>query len=89
MPIAKPGARPFAGLPSVARLVVRGWAIGAVLGAAFAGLLILTNATGLHDLIRQSPDAVTAVALLVFGFATLFAGLYSAAAVMLVPAGGE
>jgi hypothetical protein len=86
---AKPRARPAAGLPSVVKLVVRGWVIGAVLGAAFAGLLILTNAVGLHDLIRQSPDAVTAVALLVFGFATLFAGLYSATAVMLVPAGGE
>jgi hypothetical protein len=75
---------PAARLPSVARLVVRSWAVGAVLGTVFAILLVLTNAGGLTNLIRQSPDAITAIALLVFGFATLIAGLYSGAAVMLI-----
>ncbi len=76
---------PTARLPPVARLIVRGWAMGALLGAACALLLVLTNAGGLHDLMRQSPDAATAIALLIFGFATLVAGLYSGAAVMLLP----
>jgi hypothetical protein len=71
-------------LPPVARLVVRGWGVGAVLGAAFAMLLVVTNVGGLHDLMGQTPDAVTAISLLVVGFATLFAGLYSGAAVMLL-----
>ncbi len=59
--------------------------MGALLGAALALLLVLTNVGGLHDLVRQSPDAATPIALLVFGFATLVAGLYSGAAVMLIP----
>ena len=76
---------PTARLPPIARLIVRGWAMGALLGAALALLLVLTNAGGLLDLMRQSADAFTPVALLVFGFATLVAGLYSGAAVMLLP----
>lgn len=84
VPDARNRANPAARLPSVARLVVRGWAVGAALGAVFAVLLVLTNVGGLRDLIWQSPDAIVAFALLVFGFATLMAGLYSATAVMLV-----
>jgi hypothetical protein len=71
-------------LPRAAGLVVRGWGIGAVIGALFAILLVLTNSGGLHDLISQSRDGFIAIALLVFGFATLIAGLYSGAAVMLL-----
>jgi hypothetical protein len=89
MPDGRNRVGPAARLPSVARLVVRGWAVGAGLGALFAVLLVLTNAGGLRDLIRQSPDAITPVALLVFGFATLIAGLYSAAAVMLLSSKDE
>jgi hypothetical protein len=84
MPISSPHAKRAALSPPVVKLVVHGWVAGGVLGAVFAALLIATNVAGLQDLIRQSPDALTAVAMLVFGFATLFAGLYSGAAVMLV-----
>jgi hypothetical protein len=80
---------PAVRLPSVVGLVVRGWGVGAALGSALALLLVLSNAGGLYDLIRQSPDAVTATALLVFGFATLIAALYSGAAIMLLPAKDE
>jgi hypothetical protein len=84
MPIcdARNRVDPAARLPSVAGLVVRSWAVGAALGAAFAVSLVLTNVGGLGDLIRQSPDAITGFALLVFDFATLMAALYSGAAVM-------
>ena len=84
IPAASNNAGPTAHLPSIARFVVRSWAIGALLGAVFATSLILTNAGGLHDLLRQSPDAITAIALLNFGFASLVAGLYSGAAIMLI-----
>ena len=91
MPFPEQGVRSRqpARLPRVAGLVVRGWGIGAVIGALFAILLVLTNSGGLHDLISQSPDAFIAIALLVFGFATLIAGLYSGAAVMLLSAKDE
>lgn len=89
VPHARNRASRHARLPSVARLVVRSWGIGAMLGALFAILLLLTNTGGLGDLVRQSSDAVTAIALLVFGFATLIAGLYSGTAIMLLPAKDE
>lgn len=59
--------------------------MGAAIGAGLALLLILTNAAGLADLIAQSTDGLVAAVLLVFGFATLIAALYSGAAVMLIP----
>ncbi len=81
--------RPPSGLPSVAGLVVRSWGVGAALGAMVAIALMLTNAGGLRDLIVQSTDAVTPIALFIFGFATLIAGLYSGAAVMLISSKDE
>lgn len=70
-------------------LIVRGWLIGGGLGAALSALLVITNTAGLRDLVQQSADGIVAVVLLMFGFVTLFAGLYSGASVMLVPRGGD
>ena len=75
--------------PSLASFVVVRWGVGAMLGAVFAVLLVVTNAGGLHDLIWQSQDAIVAIALLVFGFTTLIAGLYAGAAIMLLSARDE
>lgn len=69
---------------AIPRLIIRGWVIGAGLGGMFAALLVLTNTAGLLDLARQSSDGTVAIALLVFGFATLVAALYSATAIMLI-----
>ncbi len=69
---------------SIPRLVIRGWVTGAVLGAAFAAVLIATNTVGLRDLIQQSSTASVAVPLFMAGFATVVGGLYSAASVMLI-----
>ena len=84
MLVGSNATRPDRPVPSIARFVVRNWAIGALLGAALAGVLILTNAGGLLDLLRQSSDAAIAIAVFVFGFSTLLAGLYSGAAIMLI-----
>jgi hypothetical protein len=60
-------------------------AIGASLGIALATVLIITNTGGLGHLIRDSADPVAPVLLVLVGFATLFGGTYTAAAIMLMP----
>lgn len=60
-------------------------AIGAGIGVVIAALLMLTNAAGLGSLIHDSSDPVTPVLLVLMGFATLFGGLYTAAAIMMMP----
>ncbi|MEQ1614783.1 MAG: hypothetical protein ABL904_18710 [Hyphomicrobiaceae bacterium] len=60
-------------------------AIGALLGLLLAGVLMLTNAGGLGHLIHDTADPVTPVVLVLVGFATLFGGLYTAAAIMMMP----
>lgn len=60
-------------------------AIGAILGLLLAGVLIFTNAGGLGHLIHETADPVTPVVLVLVGFATLFGGLYTGAAIMMMP----
>lgn len=60
-------------------------AIGAFIGLALAGLLMLTNAGGLGRLIQDSAEPVAPVLLVLVGFATLFGGLYTGAAIMMMP----
>lgn len=60
-------------------------AVGAGIGVAIAATLMLTNAAGLGSLIHDSSDPLTPVLLVLMGFATLFGGLYTAAAIMMMP----
>lgn len=64
-------------------------AIGSALGVAFAVLLIVVDAGGLRTLIGGSSEPWAPLALLIVGFATLIGGLYTAAAIMLLPKGDD
>ncbi len=58
---------------------------GAVLGAACALLLLASDFAGLARLMSAGREPGAAIALLLGGFATTFAGLVAATAVMLIP----
>ncbi len=60
-------------------------ATGSALGTVFAIVLIATNTAGLGDLIAGTSNPVAPVLLMIVGFATLFGGLYTGSAVMLLP----
>lgn len=61
-------------------------AVGASIGILLAIVLMLTNTAGLGGLIHDTMDPLTPVLLVLVGFATLFGGLYTAAAIMMLPA---
>ena len=71
------------GLPRLIWVLMRDTLIGALLGVAFAGVLLATNTGGLLQLIESAEDPVTPVAMFVVGFATLLGSLYAGAAAML------
>ena len=71
-------------LPRTVTFLLTNAAIGAALGLVLGALLMLTNAGGLGSLIHDTADPVTPVVLVLIGFATLFGGLYTAAAIMLM-----
>jgi hypothetical protein len=58
---------------------------GAILGAACALLLLASDFVGLAQLMSASREPGAAIALLLGGFATTFAGVVAATAVMLIP----
>jgi len=58
---------------------------GAILGAACALLLLASDFVGLARLLSAGREPGVAIALLLGGFATTFAGLVAATAVMLIP----
>ena len=58
---------------------------GAILGAACALLLLASDFAGLARLLSAGREPGAAIALLLGGFATTFAGLVAATAVMLIP----
>ena len=69
----------------IVSLVRRHALAGAGLGAACALLLLLTDFAGLAHLIGAGSEPGAAMALLLGGFATTFAGIVAATAVMLIP----
>lgn len=79
--------RPRTRLPRVVTLLAINGGIGAAVGMAAAGLLLLSDAGGLATLFGQSGTStqIAACAMLFGGFALTFASLAMASAVMLLP----
>lgn len=71
--------------PPMLRFLAVNAATGSALGVVFSLGLIATNAAGLADLISATSNPVVPVLLMLVGFATLFGGLYTASAVMMLP----
>jgi hypothetical protein len=85
-PTWRRGAAPSAkGLDPVVRYMIFHWALGALLGALFATVLLIFDPLGLRQLMRDSGMEPLAALLLYFGFMTSFSGLACAAAVMFFP----
>lgn len=80
-------ARPSTRLPRVVILLAINGGIGAAVGLAAAGLLLLSDAGGLATLIGQSGTGtqIAATAMLFGSFALTFSSLAMASAVMLLP----
>ena len=76
-------------LPQLVAFIVRSWAIGGAIGGGLAAVLVLTDTGHLRTLIHGTSSPWAAILLLVFGFATLFAALYAATAIMLLPRDGQ
>ncbi|MEZ5774472.1 MAG: hypothetical protein R3D33_07165 [Hyphomicrobiaceae bacterium] len=82
---SKPSPGASEALPLLVVFLIGHAAIGALIGIIVAGLILLTDLAGIKSLILMSGDPVTPLVLLAAGFAVLFGGVYSAAAVMLLP----
>lgn len=67
---------------SVPAFIVANAAVGALLGMAMAGAMLLTDTFGLATLIRDSSDPVTPVAMLLAGFAITIGQAFVGTAIM-------
>ena len=79
------GVQPIQKLPQSVSFIVRSWAIGGAIGGGLAAVLVLTDTANLRTLIHGSQSPVTAIVLFLAGFATLFGGLYTGSAIMMLP----
>jgi hypothetical protein len=76
--------------PSIVRLVVTNWILGAVAGILCAGLLLGLDLGGLRGLMfRESTTAMAGVALLFGGFAVTFGSAVCGSAIMSLGARDE
>lgn len=70
-----------AGNPAL-RMIVVNWALGALLGIAVAGALLVLDPIGLRALLMRSDAMVPGLVMLFVGFGTTFGGVVAATAVM-------
>lgn len=66
----------------VARLIIRHWLLGGLLGIACAGALLLVDPMGLRELLVRSDALAPGLLMLFVGFGTTFGGVVAATAVM-------
>lgn len=66
----------------VPAFIVANAAVGALLGMAMAGAMLLTDTFGLLTLIRYSSDPITPVAMLMAGFAITIGQAFVGTAIM-------
>jgi len=69
------------------RLVLQQSALGAALGLAFAGALVLVDAHGLGSLMLRSESGLVAFAMLAVGFMVTGGSLVAGGAIMLIGSG--
>ncbi|MGE0055104.1 MAG: hypothetical protein AB7S74_12920 [Hyphomicrobium sp.] len=72
-------------LPTLLRFLSRHLAFGVAVGIAFAALILMSNISGIKDLIEESENPYLAVALLYAMNALTFASLAMGIAVMTMP----
>ncbi len=81
-PLLEEPRRRWRRLDRIVRLIVLNWALGAVLGAAMAALLLAIDLLGLRTLLWRSDVAAVGTAAFVALFALTFAGVVAATAAM-------
>ena len=64
------------------RMIVLHWALGSLLGVAFAGALLAFDPFGLRALLVRSDALIPGLVMLFVGFGTTFGGVGAATAVM-------
>ena len=63
-------------------MIILHWALGSLLGVAFAGALLLFDPLGLRALLMRSDALIPGLFMLFVGFGTTFGGVVAATAVM-------
>lgn len=76
--------RPPPGRDPLIRIVVVNWIVGACLGVAFAGLMLVADVGGMRALMWGQTISFVALVLLFGGFAITFGGLVAATAIMMI-----
>ena len=71
------------------RLVLQQSALGAALGLAFAGALVLVDAHGIGSLMARSDSGLVAFAMLAVGFMVTGGSLVAGGAIMLIGSGEQ
>lgn len=76
-------------LPRLVSYLLRTAAIGAGIGVGLAVSLVATDTAGLRGLVLGTSDPIAPMLLLIMGCGTLFGGIYTGAAIMLLPRKAE